>query len=149
MIVIIEGSAEWLDDEPVFRPLRDFPGYLVSRCGRVLSIGKHGGKHVSHQKRRVRELKQREHPRTGHARVDVRDHFGRKMTVKVHRLIALAWHGPPPFEGAEVLHNDGTTDNHAENLRWGTTAENAQDREDHRRERAAAEFAAANPDIPF
>ena len=46
-------------------------------------------------------------------------------TWKVARLIAEAFHGPPPFEGAVVMHLDeNAVNNRASNLRWGTQKEN-------------------------
>ena len=46
-------------------------------------------------------------------------------SMKVHRLVCEAFHGPPPFERAVVLHLDeDATNNRAENLRWGTQKEN-------------------------
>jgi hypothetical protein len=45
--------------------------------------------------------------------------------LKIHRLICEAFHGPPPFEGAVVLHLDeNALNNKADNLRWGTQKEN-------------------------
>jgi hypothetical protein len=50
----------------------------------------------------------------------------------VHSLVASAFHGPRPFEGAQVRHLNGDkTDNRAENLRWGTARENMLDRIEH------------------
>lgn len=46
-------------------------------------------------------------------------------TYKVHRLVAEAFHGPAPFEGAVVMHIDeNAANNRAENLKWGTQKEN-------------------------
>jgi acylphosphatase len=46
-------------------------------------------------------------------------------TYKIHRLIAEAFHGPSPFEGAVVMHVDeNAANNRASNLRWGTQKEN-------------------------
>ena len=48
-----------------------------------------------------------------------------ERTWKVARLIAEAFHGPPPFEGAVVMHLDeNAVNNRASNLRWGTQKEN-------------------------
>ncbi len=56
---------------------------------------------------------------------------GRMRTV--HSLVALAFHGPRP-EGLEVRHLNGDpTDNRPENLRYGTHAENMQDKVAHGR----------------
>lgn len=46
----------------------------------------------------------------------------------VHRLIALAWIGPPPFDGAKVLHkDDDRSNNHYSNLYYGTQSNNMKD----------------------
>lgn len=45
----------------------------------------------------------------------------------VHRLVAIAFLGPPPL-GKEVCHTDGDKLNpRADNLRWGTPSENQAD----------------------
>lgn len=45
--------------------------------------------------------------------------------MKVHRLVCEAFHGPPPFERAVVIHLDeDATNNRADNLKWGTQKEN-------------------------
>jgi hypothetical protein len=52
----------------------------------------------------------------------------------VHRLVALVFHGPPPHKNAHVLHNDGDKNNNAaNNLRWGSPADNHADTERHGR----------------
>ena len=44
---------------------------------------------------------------------------------KVHRLVAHAFHGPPPGEAVEVNHIDGNcSNNEEENLEWVTHSEN-------------------------
>lgn len=49
-------------------------------------------------------------------------------TVKAHRLVAIAFLGPPPFPGAQVAHFDGNKQNNSvSNLRWATPSENAAD----------------------
>lgn len=49
-------------------------------------------------------------------------------TVKAHRLVALAFLGPPPFPNAQVAHFDGNKrNNNVSNLRWATQKENAAD----------------------
>lgn len=59
---------------------------------------------------------------------------GERKRVAVHRLVALAWIGPPPFEDAEVRHLDGDHLNPAAtNLAWGSRKDNADDRERHGR----------------
>lgn len=44
---------------------------------------------------------------------------------KVHQLIAEAFLGPKPFEGAVVMHlDDNPLNNRVENLRWATQQDN-------------------------
>lgn len=52
---------------------------------------------------------------------------GKQKWVPVHVLVALAFHGERPH-GMEVRHLDGDRlNNRADNLAWGTHAENMQD----------------------
>lgn len=54
--------------------------------------------------------------------------LGDGVTMRVHRLVCEAFHGPAPFAKAEVLHGDGDPANNlVSNLRWGSHKENAQD----------------------
>lgn len=49
-------------------------------------------------------------------------------TTSDHRIICATFHGPPPFDGAQVRHLDGNPkNNQAANLAWGTASENAAD----------------------
>jgi hypothetical protein len=49
----------------------------------------------------------------------------RGVTYKIHRLIAEAFHGPPPFDEAVAMHLDeNAANNRASNLKWGTQKEN-------------------------
>lgn len=51
-----------------------------------------------------------------------------KLSARVHRLVAAAFLGPPPFEGAIVAHNDGNQKNsRVGNLRWASARENQFD----------------------
>lgn len=52
--------------------------------------------------------------------------YSRKFgNIKIHRAVCEAFHGPPPFEGAVVIHiNEDALDNRPENLKWGTQKEN-------------------------
>ena len=48
---------------------------------------------------------------------------------RVHRMVAMAFLGPPPFDRALVRHlNDDPLDNRVSNLAWGNWADNARDR---------------------
>ena len=95
---------------------KDIPGYeglyKISNKGQVLSL------------------------RTGRIRADVRDGNGyrgiqlsdehhKKHRLKVHRLVALTFLGPPPDNSYQVNHkNLDKADNRVENLEWVTPIEN-------------------------
>lgn len=114
------------------RPIPGHPHYYATAGGEVLSVHRTGD---------ARILRASAHHRTGHLRVklsppaDRRAAGERRRDHYVHRLVALAWHGPPPPElggldgDARVLHTDhDPTNNRPENLTWGTRAENTADR---------------------
>lgn len=67
----------------------------------------------------------------GYPAVSLRDHYGRKLTRTVHRMVVEAFCGPIP-EGLEVRHRNGIrTDSRLRNLHLGTRSENMLDRRDH------------------
>lgn len=52
--------------------------------------------------------------------------------VAIHRLVATAFHGACPSTRHQVAHIDGNAlNNRADNVRWATAKENAEDRERH------------------
>lgn len=56
-------------------------------------------------------------------------HLNRSFHVRAHQLVAEAFIGSKPFDGAEVCHRDGTRHNdHVTNLRWDTRAANHADK---------------------
>jgi hypothetical protein len=58
---------------------------------------------------------------------------GQLYRMKAHQLVALAFLGPAPFEGAEVSHKDGFHhNNHFSNLAWATSEGNGNDGSLHR-----------------
>jgi hypothetical protein len=103
-----------------WRRIRGWPGYRVSDRGRVRSV--------------PRTLADgREHPggllaqapdKDGYLTVHLRD-GERECTVPVHVLVAGTF---PCWEGLEVRHLNGKTDNRWTSLRWGTHRENEQDK---------------------
>ena len=83
---------------------------------------KHGHRGCAewHYKRKNLSARQKD---SGHLNVC----WGANNTKKVHRLVLETFVGPSPV-GMECLHIDGNpTNNHIENLRWGTRIENRAD----------------------
>jgi hypothetical protein len=99
----------------------DFPHYEVSEHGGL----RHGTKHLKPE--RVQG--------SGRKRFALSKN-GRCYRILAHRLVALAFIGPKPFDGAEVCHRDGFIhNNHFSNLRWDTQTANDMDCVRHRIER--------------
>ena len=113
-----EADIEWAD-------LPDFPGYRISKCGRVQSCRNSHGKLTSIWRDRV--LKRE---RNGYLRVNV-SISGSVRHILVHRAVLMAFQGPPPL-GHEASHLNGVRhDNRLENLSWKTHRENELDKMDH------------------
>lgn len=105
------GDADELRDIP------GFPGYSVTRDGRVK--GPSG-----------KWLKPHVHSRHGYLALTLRINR-RDRTLYLHRAVLLAWVGPCP-SGMESCHGDGNSaNNHVDNLRWDTHAANMVDRARH------------------
>ncbi len=97
---------------PELYPIPDerYAGYRVTRCGKVWS---------DKSKRFLKGWVYDDR----YLRVEV---GGRR--VPVHTLIALAFHGPRPSPKHLILHgDDDASNNHADNLRYGTSIENHED----------------------
>lgn len=59
---------------------------------------------------------------------------GRKQNVRLHKLVLLAFRGPPPTPAHEGAHANGDAhDCRLENLRWATRTENEYDKKAHGR----------------
>ena len=69
----------------------------------------------------------------GHLAVKIAPEAGaRAKHMLIHRLVLLAFVGPPPFEGSEVRHLDGDPTNNAiANITYGTRSENEMDKRQH------------------
>jgi len=106
-----------LEDGEEIRWIPGVEGYAVTSLGRVVSFN---------PRRRKPSRLGGSVMASGYRNVTIR---GRSLYV--HRLVASAFHGPPP-EGCVVCHNNGDkSDNRAENLRWDTPAGNIRDQEKH------------------
>lgn len=102
------------------------PDYEVSSLGRVRSVPRE-----AHGKRwRGRELSQHVRP-DGYLAVNF-SVAGKVKGRLVHKVVCEAFHGPAPSKDHVVRHKDGDRSNaRADNLRWGTRAENAKDSIEH------------------
>ena len=107
----------------VWRPVPGWP-YEASSRGQVRSLA------------RGVPLKRRRRRRDGYLFVDLSDR-GRRRQAHVAALVLEAFTGPRP-PGAEACHRNGRRgDCRRANLYWGSKPQNRQERERHRRERAA------------
>ncbi len=119
-------------ETPTPEEWRDLPGwvglYQVSSRGRVRTVPRTVARGAITQYRiRRKILRQAVGGRAKNYR-RVRLHAGRSIHAYVHHLVALAWHGERPI-GHVVCHvNDVGHDNRAENLYYGTPADNLRDR---------------------
>lgn len=120
------------------KPVKDFPGYWITDCGRVFSSfeqrspGGHanGFKTVIHDKP-IKELKQyQRNPKTTHMSVRLIKDGGYK-NVSTHVLVLEHFCGERPM-GYVSRHLDGNPENnHISNLQWSTQKENLSDRKKH------------------
>lgn len=59
---------------------------------------------------------------------------GRNASLRVHRLVCMAFIGPPPNQKDQVAHFDGDpSNNNVSNLRWASLTENQNDKKRHKR----------------
>jgi hypothetical protein len=105
---------------------RDIPGYegryQVSDMGNVKSLARKDRRGV-YWPERLRKVSPEP---SGHLSVCL-SFDNKTRTLSVHRLVLLAFVGPPP-EGTEACHKNGKPDdNRLENLYWGTRKQNQQD----------------------
>lgn len=99
-----------------FSFIPDFPGYYISRTGRVISVK--SGSPV--------ELRSRI-SNSGYLSVTVTDFAGNRTSIGIHRLLALAWKPIYSYYQTEVNHIDGNKlNNNLDNLEWCSHSENEQ-----------------------
>lgn len=122
------------DNQPTlsdFEEWRDIPGhegyYQASSHGRIRSLDRIGVMKNGIKRRYPGVIiKQFPHSVTGHLLVRL-SKDGKGATRKVHQLVLESFVGPAP-EGMMCCHwDDDPTNNHIDNLRWGTKSENMRD----------------------
>lgn len=106
---------KWVD-------VKDYEGlYKVSNRGRVKSLGRYQ-QNYSKKQWRPEEIKSARTDPQGYKMMDLYKN-GKQKTVRVHRLVALAFI-PNPENKPTVNHIDGDRNNNAvENLEWATFEE--------------------------
>ena len=124
-MAISQSAPEW-------RVIPSFPDYEVSSNGLVKRVRRNAARGSNYSA--VRDVSQHRSGRTSgnYWRVRMQKPDGGHCHRRVHQLVAEAFHGSCPFEGAEVAHNDGNKDNNDyRNLRWSSSAENHADTVKH------------------
>jgi hypothetical protein len=116
------------NDEEEWRAVVGFDGYEVSNLGRVRSWLPSGRYKCEEPPPRILAGSINAH---GYRAVTMRVD-GLVRTLRVHRLVALAFHGEPEPGFDICCHNDGVrTNNHVDNLRWDSHAGNFSDKPKH------------------
>lgn len=118
-----------MDEE--WRAVVGFEGYYeVSSEGRVRGLDRIVGAKLGSTRRHSGRVLRPGYTASGHLMVGLcRDARPRSYTI--HRLVLIAFVGPPP-PGHECCHRDGVNTNNAvENLYWGTPSDNMRDQVRH------------------
>lgn len=129
-------ATDTLEGE-VWKPVPGYEGsYEVSNLGRVRALPRWvNSKNGSFALKRMKIMSGSPNGKTGYPEVKLAKN-GSSRGHSVHRLVCLAFHGPAPDGRDQVAHCDGTrTNNRADNLRWASAKENADDRIAHGTER--------------
>lgn len=121
------------------RQIPGFPGYAVSRDGRVWSTPRKNTRGSRREGRWLKPCKTQ-----GYLQINLyRDN--KCHPRRVHRLVLETFVGPCPA-GMEGCHLDGdSTHNHLDNLKWGTHQENIQDAIQHKTHRNLHQLGEENP----
>lgn len=134
---ILMSGAMVRENLPALYACLSFPGYSVTDAGDVVSHRRRGVRAAGHggcisviDPQHCYVISQFK-TKKGYLTANVIIEVGRSRPVGVHQLVADAFHGPVP-EGQEVRHLNGiASDNRPENLKYGTSNENAEDRRRH------------------
>lgn len=111
----------------VWKPVPSLPGVMASDDGRILLPPRYAplpnGGYRLYTPEPVSGVVTRASRAAAHTyRGIYARYYG---NIKVHRAVCEAFHGPPSFEGAVVIHRDENAhNNRPENLKWGTQKEN-------------------------
>lgn len=133
LIVEHDLTREAEDWRFVMTPEFESTEYLVSSCGRVLSLPRYryyepnGRSGVAHKKYQPGGLMSPGRQPSGHRTITI-SHQKKLFRTHVHRLVAWTFLGPQP-DGLYVRHLDNDpSNNHIDNLIYGTPYHNLMDR---------------------
>jgi hypothetical protein len=116
------ATAAALMERPEWRRVDEFPGYCVDADGRIWSVFFRWRGRCPHGLTPVTDG-------YGYHKVRFALLGGGRRKVSVHRVVCRAFHGEPPAGREQVRHLDGNkTNNRADNLAWGSAAENGADK---------------------
>lgn len=108
----------------IWRPIPGFRHYQASTEGRVR-------RDPAHATAQVTEALKPSYT-GGYAWVTIAGDGAKRRKEYVHRLVCLAFHGPPPTPRHEVAHRNGVRPNtKPDNLRWSTRKDNHADKKEH------------------
>lgn len=107
-------------ENEIWKPVIGYEGlYEVSNLGRLKRVAAARGTQIGHILKPAKDKK-------GYLRTRIADIKGSARTVKLHRLVAQAFH-PNPFYWPEVNHLDANKqNNNASNLEWCTGLQNSK-----------------------
>lgn len=113
-------TEEWV-------PSLSYPDILVSSLGRIKLPDREAsmpnGGTRTYKPRPTYGIKTKSSKNAKHTYMNVSTRY--YGNIKIHQLVCEAFHGPRPFLKAVVIHQDeDATNNHKDNLRWGTQKEN-------------------------
>jgi len=134
--VLISGPGT---SREIWKSVPGYPDYEVSNHGRVRRC-KAAGRWAAGHVLRPGEA------HSGHLHVILTAPDRRARKEFVHRLVAKAFIGPPPFDGAMVLHHDDRpANNRPRNLYWGDHRQNVRDAKLNRKGPAEVSQRGAQP----
>lgn len=119
--------------EEEFREIPGYPAYKISNMGNIISRWqKVTFAYVGFVTEDVWKPLPQHRDRKGYPMVHLADGVNKPKMFRVHRLVALVFHGNPPEGKNCVRHLDGNPlNNCADNLAWGSYKENEDDKRNH------------------
>lgn len=123
MIRDLENTQE------IWKPVVNYEGfYEVSSFGRIRSIDREILRRTGDTYKVPGRLLKVQRDPGGYLSVTLHKN-GFRRSLRVHRVVAWAFHGPPKSKALEVSHLNGTPDcNYADNLKWETPSDNCSRR---------------------